>query len=86
MTDQAQSSTHGPSADTIIAAVQAELQKHTFDFFVDTPPSIGQGGKGVQVPGCPTCKKRLNTVGQFIDHLYSDVIPRAIRASFEPEP
>jgi hypothetical protein len=27
--------------------------------FVDEPPSIAQGGRGVVVPGCPTCEKDL---------------------------
>jgi len=27
--------------------------------FVDEPPSIAQGGRGVVVPGCPTCKKKF---------------------------
>jgi hypothetical protein len=31
---------------------QAELQRHAFDFFVDDPPSIAEGGNGVVVPGC----------------------------------
>jgi hypothetical protein len=75
-----------PTADTIIAALQSELQNHTFDFFVDEPPAMGQGGKGIVVPGCPTCKRKLNTVGQFIDHLYSDVIPRAVEAVFSAVP
>jgi hypothetical protein len=29
------------------------------------------------VPGCPACKKRLNTLGQFMDHL-ADNIPGLI--------
>jgi hypothetical protein len=52
-------------AQTVISAVQIELQKHTFDFFVDEPPAVGQGGKDAVIPGCLTCKKRLNTVGSL---------------------
>jgi hypothetical protein len=51
-------------ADTIISAVQAELQRHTFDTFMDEPPSIVRGGKGVVVSGCPACKKQLQSVAQ----------------------
>lgn len=56
--------------DRIVAAVQAEFQKHKFDVFVDNPPSVAQGGKGVVVPGCMTCKVRLQTTEQFVDHLF----------------
>jgi hypothetical protein len=66
-------------ADAIIAAVQSEFQCHTWDFFVTEPPSVAQGGKGVVVPGCPACRKRLNTLGQFVDHLSRDVLPRVLR-------
>ena len=67
------------NADTIISAVQAELQRHTFDTFMDEPPSIVRGGKGVVVSGCPTCKKRLQSVAQFMHHVLEDVIPATIR-------
>lgn len=58
----------------ILAAAQTEIRKHTWDFFVDNPPAIAQGGHGVVVPGCPACKVRLNTTGQFIEHLSRDVL------------
>jgi len=41
----------------LLRALQAEIRRHTFDTFVDQPPSIAQGGKGVVVPGCPACRK-----------------------------
>ena len=59
----------------IISAAQAELQRHSFDTFVDDPPSVAQGGRGVVVPGCPQCKKRLQTMNQFMEHLAKDVLP-----------
>ena len=37
-----------------------------------------QGGRGVVVPGCSLCRKRLNTSSQFVDHLANDVLPAAI--------
>jgi hypothetical protein len=67
------------NADPIIAAVQAELQRHSFDTFVDNPPAIARGGKGVVVSGCPTCKKRFQSLNQFVIHLNEDVIPATIR-------
>ena len=66
----------------LLLTVQAELQKHDFDCFVDEPPSIAQGGKGVVVPGCPYCKKQFYTIAQFIEHLSFDVLPLI----FEREP
>jgi len=36
---------------------------------VTEPPSIAQGGKGVVVPGCPACKKKIYTMAQFTDRL-----------------
>jgi hypothetical protein len=58
---------------------QAELRRHSFDTFVDEPPSVAQGGKGVVVPGCPACKKRFNTTTRFVDHLVEDVLPEIFR-------
>jgi hypothetical protein len=59
----------------LLAAIQKEIQRHDLSYFVDDPPSVAQGGKGVVVSGCPTCRKRINTIGQFLDHLANDVIP-----------
>jgi hypothetical protein len=36
------------------------------------------GGPGVVVPGCPACRKRINTMPQFMDHLANDVLPELI--------
>jgi hypothetical protein len=30
------------------------------------------------VSGCPTCRKRISTMGQFLNHLANDVIPEFI--------
>jgi hypothetical protein len=45
---------------------------------VDNPPSVAAGGKGVVVSGCPACKKRIDTMTQFLDHLTNDVMPALI--------
>ena len=45
----------------LLRALQVEIRRHGFDTFVDEPPSVAQGGRGVVVPGCPTCRKRFET-------------------------
>jgi hypothetical protein len=59
----------------LLRALQQEIRRHSFDTFVDEPPSVAQGGKGVVVPGCPSCKKRFETTNQFVMHLPDDVLP-----------
>jgi hypothetical protein len=41
----------------LLRLLQQEIRRHGFDYFIDEPPSIAQGGKGVVVPGCPACRK-----------------------------
>jgi hypothetical protein len=53
----------------LLAAIQREIQSHDFSHFVDEPPSLSDGGKGVVVPGCPRCRVRFHTTSQFLDHL-----------------
>jgi hypothetical protein len=65
--------------EQILTALQHELQRHSFDTFVDHPPSIAQGGRGVVVPGCPACKKRFQTSNQFMEHLTADVLPQIVK-------
>jgi hypothetical protein len=62
----------------LLAAIQKEIHRHDLSYFVDEPPSVAQGGKGVVVSGCPACKKRINTMTQFLDHLTNDVMPALI--------
>ena len=59
-----------------LAAIQKEIQRHDLSYFVDEPPSVAQGGKGVS--GCPACKKRIDTMTQFLDHLAKDAMPALI--------
>jgi hypothetical protein len=59
----------------LLAAIQREIHRHDFSYFVDEPPSVAQGGKDVVVAGCPACRKRINTMTQFLDHLTNDVMP-----------
>ncbi len=62
----------------LVRALQQEIRRHDFNYFVHEPPSIAQGGRGVVVPGCPACMKRINTMSQFLDHLADDVLPALI--------
>jgi hypothetical protein len=59
-------------------ALRTELHRHDFSHFVDEPPSIALGGKGVVVSGCPACKKKFGTMPQFLDHLTDDVLPAVL--------
>jgi hypothetical protein len=71
----------------LLAALKSEIQRHDFSHFVDDPPSVAQGGKGVVVTGCPNCRKRFGTVPQFIDHLTDDVLPGVLdRLSARTDP
>ena len=62
----------------LLAAIQKEIHRHDFSYFVDEPPSVAQGGRGVVVAGCPACRKRINTISQFLDHLTNDAMPELI--------
>ena len=62
---------------------KAELMRHSWDTFVDEPPSVAAGGNGVVIPGCPACKKRINTNDQYLRHLSDDVLPVILRKAFE---
>jgi len=67
------------NAAILTQILQKEILRHDFDFFVDEPPSVAQGGKGVVVSGCPACRKRMQTMHQFTTHLAEDVIPAVIQ-------
>jgi hypothetical protein len=68
--------------EKILAAAKAELPKHSLGNFVDDPPSIAEGGKGVVVSGCPACSKAFGTVNQLMHHLADDVMPTILRKVF----
>jgi hypothetical protein len=61
--------------DELIRVAREEMQKHSFDTFVDDPPSVAQGGRGHVVSGYPVCKKKFQSLNQFMEHLASDVLP-----------
>ena len=60
------------------AALQKEILRHEFSTFVDEPPVSSKGGKGVVVPGCSICRKRANTINDFLEHIAHDAIPPLI--------
>ena len=64
----------------LLRLLQQEIRRHDFDFFTDEPPSMAQGGRGVCVPGCSACRKQLQTMNQFMDHLANDVLPKVIES------
>jgi hypothetical protein len=59
----------------LLRALQIEIGRHDFSTFLTEEPSMADGGPGVVVPGCPACKKRIQTMAQFMDHLANDVLP-----------
>jgi hypothetical protein len=69
----------------LLRAIQKEILRHNFDCFVDNQPSIAQGGNGVVVR-CPTCKKRIHTMNQFLHHLAEDAMPALIEKLSEAKP
>jgi len=62
----------------LLWSLQSEIRRHDLSTFVDEPPSVAQGGRGIVTPGCPACRKKINTVAQFVEHLVKDVLPEAL--------
>jgi hypothetical protein len=62
----------------LIAAIQKEILRHEFSTFVDEPLVSSKGGKGVVIPGCSTCRKRANTINEFLEHIAHEAIPPLI--------
>jgi len=59
----------------LLAAIQNEIQRPDFSYFVDEPLSVAQGGRGGVVAGCTACKKRINTMQQFLEcRLYREIV------------
>jgi hypothetical protein len=71
---------------SICVAVSRRLASASRESNADKPPSVAQGGKGVVVPGCPACKKRINTMSQFLDHLADDAMPALLNRLSAAEP
>jgi hypothetical protein len=71
-----------PTKEKILAAAKTELLKHSLGTFVDGPPSIAEGGKGVVVSGCPACSKAFGTVNQLMQQIADDALPVILRRAF----
>ena len=50
----------------LLKTLQQELLRHEYCTYIRD---------GYAEPGCKTCQLRLNTQGQFMDHLCEDVLP-----------
>jgi hypothetical protein len=54
----------------------SKLERHVWDTFVDGDrTTIALGAKGVIVPGCEACRKRIGTNSQYLRHLADDMLP-----------
>lgn len=62
----------------LLSLLQQEVRRHDFATFIDEPPAMAHGGRGVCVPGCSICRKPLQSVTQFIEQLTYDVLPKVI--------
>src|ERR1700693_2212676 len=63
----------------LLRTLQRVILRHHFYTFVDEPPSMAQGGRGIACPGCVACKKKIFTMPQFMEHLTYDVLPKIIQ-------
>ena len=59
----------------LLAAIQTQTQRHDFSHFIENPPSVAEGGKADERCGCPGCRKRINSMSQFLEHLAFDAMP-----------
>jgi hypothetical protein len=62
----------------LLRELHKEIRRHDLSTFVEDPPSVAQGGKGVIVPGCPCCKETIRHNRTVLDHLTNDVLPTVI--------
>ena len=67
----------------IFQSAKAEFMRHKWDMFEEEPPSAAAGGGGATIPGCPACRKRINTLDEFFRHQSDDVLPVILRKAFE---
>jgi hypothetical protein len=65
----------------VLAIAESEMHKHRWGFFMDPQPSAGQDGKSLAVRGCLPCQKRLDTIPEFVNHLWETVLPRIRESS-----
>lgn len=51
----------------LLRALQLEIQRHDLSTFMNEQHRVE--------PGCPACRKRFQTVEQFIMHITHEVLP-----------
>jgi len=61
--------------NAILSAAKAEIMRHRWDTFVDRPPSVAEGGQRRRYTRLPAMQEAIESVGQFMDHLGTDVRP-----------
>ena len=62
--------------------LKAEFAKHKWDTFVDEPPSMTQGGRGVVCPDARFARCGCKTLSQFTGHLAEKVCEAVDRELF----
>jgi hypothetical protein len=67
----------------IFQSAKAEFLRHKWDMFEEEPPSAAAGGSSATNPGCPACRKRINTLDGFFRHQSDDVLPIILQKAFE---
>ena len=67
----------------IFESAKAEFVRHKWDMFEEEPPTASAEDRGASIPGCPACRKRINTLDQFFRHQSDDVLPVILRKAFE---
>src|SRR5262249_3355110 len=75
----------GMLKSSLLSEIQNEILRHDFGTYVDEPPTIAQGGKGIIGAGCPACKKRLQSMNEFLEHLAKDAMPSLLDRLSTPE-
>ena len=65
----------GMDKTKILMTAKTEFLRHHWGTFVDESPSLARGSRGTATMGCPRCRKRLNTIDEYMRHLADDVLP-----------
>jgi hypothetical protein len=57
----------------LLQALQPEIHRHTFDYFVGSPPAVAEGGTGSWFPDVQAAEKRVNTMAHFSCQIYRGI-------------
>lgn len=47
----------------LLSVLQEEIRRHDFSYFIDEPPGVARGGRGVCVPGCSSWSNMASATG-----------------------